>query len=268
VRAGHLKAAADRDKLTDAEIIPVALDMTAPDFSTLPDDFSYVLHAAVDAGTDDWTRCVETNAHNSGELLHHCRTAKGFVFCSTGSIYAYQGRRPLRETDPRVVPLRPNYSVSKIATESVCTWIAKRYRIPLTIIRICSTYGPEGGAPADRLEAILVRKPIGLHSDKPNNYHSIYADDYVELGIRAMEIADIPPVVVNWAGSETVSVEDYCTYMAVSSASSPASNSHPTPTPVVAGRNPNVRGARPHESALARGFPPNGRRPSPRNRGR
>ena len=35
----------------------------------------------------------------------------------------------------------------------------------------------------------------------------------VALGIRAMEAADTPPVVVNWAGSETVSVEEYCTYM-------------------------------------------------------
>ena len=135
----------------------------APTCPMLPDDFDYVFHAAVDAGTDDWTRCVETNAHNSGELLAHCRTAKGFVFCSTGSIYGYQGRRPLRETDPPGVPLRPNYSFSKIAAEAVCTWVADHYDIPLTIIRICSTYGPEGGAPADRLDAMLAGKPIRLH---------------------------------------------------------------------------------------------------------
>jgi len=28
-----------------------------------------------------------------------------------------------------------------------------------------------------------------------------------------MEVADLPPVVVNWAGSETVSAEEYCEYM-------------------------------------------------------
>ena len=60
---------------------------------------------------------------------------------------------------------------------------------------------------------MLAGKPIRLHPDKPNNYNPIYEDDYVELGIRAMEVAATPPVVVNWAGSETVSVEDYCTYM-------------------------------------------------------
>ena len=60
---------------------------------------------------------------------------------------------------------------------------------------------------------MLAHKPIRLHPDKPNNYNPIYEDDYVELGIRAMEVAATPPIVVNWAGSETVSVEDYCAYM-------------------------------------------------------
>jgi nucleoside-diphosphate-sugar epimerase len=211
--AARLMDPAARERLVGAGVKPVALDISAGDFSDLPEDFTCVFHAAVDAGTADWNRCVETNAHMSGELLYHCRAAKGFVFCSTGSIYAYQGQRPLTETDPPGVPLRANYSFSKVAAEGVCSWIARHYRIPLTVIRICSTYGPEGGAPADRLDAMLARKPIWLHPDKPNNYNPIYEDDYVELGIRAMEVAAVPPVVVNWAGSETVSVEEYCTFM-------------------------------------------------------
>ena len=211
--AARLRDPADRDRLVAAGVTPLALDLSGRDFGTLPGDFTYVFHAAVDPGTDGWARCVETNAQRSGDLLHHCRTAKGFVLCSTGSIYGYQGRRPLTEDDPPGVPLRANYSFSKVAAEQVCTWIAGRFDIPLTIIRICSTYGPEGGSAADRLEAILAGEPIRLHPDAPNNYHPIYEDDYVELGIRAMEVADVPPVVVNWAGSETVSVEDYCRYL-------------------------------------------------------
>lgn len=209
----RLRGAADRDRLAGAGIRPLALDLSGGDLSALPDDFGYVFHAAVDPGLHGWRQCVTTNAHNSGELLYHCRRARGFVFCSTGSIYAYQGQRPLTESDPPGVPLRANYSFSKVAAESVCNWIATHFGIPLTIIRICSTYGPLGGAPADRLEAILQRRPIRLHPDKPNNYNPIYEDDYVALGIRAMEVAATPPVVVNWAGSETVSIEEYCTYM-------------------------------------------------------
>jgi nucleoside-diphosphate-sugar epimerase len=187
--------------------------MSSGDLSAVPDDFSYVFHAAVDPGHDDWRRCVRTNAHNSGKLLHHLRKSKGFVYCSTGSVYGYQGQRPLTEADGPGVPLRPNYSFSKIAGEAVCTSLAELLDAPLTIIRICSTYGPEGGAPADRLQQMLQGKPIRLHPDKPNNYNPIYEDDYVELGIRALEVAAVPPIVINWAGSETVSVEDYCAYM-------------------------------------------------------
>jgi len=211
--AARLRDPADRDKLAAVGVKPVALDMSTGDFSALPNDFTYVFHAAVDVGAGEWTDCVDTNAQKSGDLLYHGRTAKCFVFFSTGSVYGYQGQRALRESDPPGVPLRANYSFSKIAAEAVCTWIAKQYQIPLTIIRICSTYGPEGGAPADRLEMMLAHKPIRLYPDAPNNYNPIYEDDYVEFGIRAMEVAATPPIVVNWAGSETVSVEAYCAYM-------------------------------------------------------
>jgi UDP-glucuronate 4-epimerase len=211
--AARLGKPGDREKLTAAGIRPLALDMSSGDLSAVADDFNYVFHAAVDAGTGEWVSCVQTNAHHSGDLLLHCRKAKGFVYCSTGSIYGYQGQRPLTEADKPGVPLRANYSFSKVAGESVCTWVAEHFNIPLTIIRICSTYGPEGGAPADRLKVMLEGKPVRLHPDKPNNNNPIYEDDYVELGIRAMEVAALPPLVVNWAGSETVSVEEYCAYM-------------------------------------------------------
>jgi UDP-glucuronate 4-epimerase len=211
--AARFSKPADREKLIAAGIRPLQLDVSTGDFTTVPDDFTYVFHAAVDPGAGDWGRCVQTNAHHSGKLLYHCRKTKGFVYSSSGSIYKYQGQRPLKESDGPGVPLRANYSFSKIAGESVCTWVADQFKIPLTIIRICSTYGPEGGTPADRLEMMLQGKPIRLYPDKPNNYNPIYEDDYVELGIRAMEVAAVPPVIVNWAGSETVSVEDYCAYM-------------------------------------------------------
>jgi len=203
----------DAQRLTSVGVTPLKLDLSRGDLSGVPDDFTHVFHAAVDVGTSGWRRCVQTNAQHSGSLLHHCRRSKGFVYCSTGSIYRYQGRRPLTEADGPGVPDRANYSFSKIAGEAVCTWVAEQFRIPLTIIRICSTYGPLGGAPADRLELMLKGKPVPLHPDKPNNFNPIYEDDYVELGIRAMQAASLPPLVVNWAGSETVSAEDYCAYM-------------------------------------------------------
>lgn len=211
--AARLRDTGAAQRLEDAGVRPVALDIADADFAVLPDDFDYVFHAAVDPGLGDWNGCLHTNAHRSADLLLHCRAARGFVFCSTGSVYGYQGRRPLVETDPPGVPLRANYSFSKVAAEALLTWVAGEHAVPLSIIRICSTYGPLGGAPADRLECMLRGEPVRLHPDRPNNYNPIYEDDYVELGIRAMTAAALPPLVVNWCGSETVSVEDYCRYM-------------------------------------------------------
>ena len=209
----RLRDPAQRQRLESAGVRPLPLDISHGDCSSLPDDFTCVFHAAVDTGTADWRRCVDTNARVPGDLVYHCRTAKGFVYCSTGSIYGYQGQRPLKEDDAPGVPQRANYSFSKVAGEQVCAWVATRFEVPLTIIRICSTYGPEGGTPADRLERILRREAIRLYPDTPNNFNPIYEDDYVELGIKAMEVAALPPVTVNLGGSETVSAEEYCAYM-------------------------------------------------------
>ena len=49
--AARLRNPADCDKLTAAGITPVALDMSTGDLSAVPDDFTYVFHAAVDVGS-------------------------------------------------------------------------------------------------------------------------------------------------------------------------------------------------------------------------
>jgi len=215
----------DEGRLLGAGIEPIVADVT--DFSSRliqqrgGRSPTHVFHAAARVGPEavtDWSRTFEVNAQTTGRLIADCAGLKGselrsFVFCSSGSTYEYQGHRPLREDDPPGVHLGV-YSLSKIAGEAVARFSAAEHGVPLTIIRIFSTYGPMGGAPADRLERILAGKEVVLHPDRPNNYNPIYEDDYVRLGVRALEVAASPAVIVNWAGSETVSAEDYCGYLA------------------------------------------------------
>ncbi len=209
------QGAGDAERLSAAGITPLVADLEGFDPTTLPDGLTHVFHAAAligPAARSDWQRCFEVNAQASGRLAAACAGIHGFVYCSTGSAYAYQGQRPICEDDPPGVHLG-NYSLSKIAGEAVVRFAAREHGVPLTIIRIFSTYGPEGGAPVDRLRRIVAGKDVVLHPDSPNNYNPIYEDDYVRLGIRALEVASLDPVVVNWAGSETVSAEDYCAYL-------------------------------------------------------
>ncbi len=208
------RGAGDRQRLTDAGIQPIVGDLATLDLGTLPEGVTHVFHAAARFGRedpDDWEQVFETNAQASGRLVAATPGA-AFVYCSSGSAYAYQGRRPLREDDPPGVHLGV-YSLSKIAGEAVVRFAAGQCGSPLTIIRIFSTYGPEGGAPVTRLRRILAGDDVVLHPDAPNNYNPIFEDDYVRLAIRALEVASVDPVVVNFAGSETVSAEDYCSYL-------------------------------------------------------
>jgi len=118
---------------------------------------------------------------------------------------------------PRPGPLvlaAPDAFKGTAGAPAVARAVAAEHEVPLTVIRIFSTYGPLGGAPADRLQRILAGKEVVLHPDRPNNFNPIYEDDYVRLGIRALEVATDPPVTVNWAGSETVSAEEYCEFLA------------------------------------------------------
>jgi UDP-glucuronate 4-epimerase len=205
----------DAEQLSGAGVLPVVGDVATLGPTDLPGGLTHVFHAAALVGAEarsDWQRCFEVNAQAAGRLVAACTEVRGFVYCSTGSAYAYQGQRPLREDDPPGVHLG-NYSLSKIAGEAVVRFAAGDHGVPLTIIRIFSTYGPEGGAPVDRLRRIIQGKDIVLHPDAPNRYNPIYEDDYVRMGIRALEVAALEPVVVNWAGSETVSAEDYCAYL-------------------------------------------------------
>jgi nucleoside-diphosphate-sugar epimerase len=215
----------DEARLRDTGVVPVIGDVADFDVESVAEaggrPLTHVFHAAARIGaeaTDDWQRTFDVNAQATGRLIAACARSsgdalRGVVFCSSGSTYAYQGRRPLKEDDPPGVHLGL-YSLSKIAGEAVARFVAVEHGVPLTVIRIFSTYGPLGGAPADRLDRILAGKEVVLHPDQPNNYNPIYEDDYVRLGIRALQVAAVPPVTVNWAGSETVSAEEYCEYLA------------------------------------------------------
>jgi nucleoside-diphosphate-sugar epimerase len=205
----------DTARLEGAGVRPIVADVGEMDFRALPEGITHVFHAAARLGREaqdkDWQQVFATNAQASGRLVAACPGA-AFVYCSTGSAYEYQGQRPLREEDPPGVHLGA-YSLSKIAGEAVVRFAAGQAGSPLTIIRIFSTYGPEGGTPVNRLRRIIRGEEIVLYPDAPNNYNPIYEDDYARLAVRALEVASHDPVVVNFAGSETVSAEEYCAYL-------------------------------------------------------
>lgn len=205
-----------RARVEDLGLRCAAIDLASDPLDDLPDDFDYVLHFAV-VKTGDFDHDLEANAVGLGRLLHHCRRAKAVLHCSSGGVYAPPGRKPARETDPlgdnhRAV--MPTYSLCKIAAEAVARHAARQWNLPVTIARFSVPYGDNGGWPWYHLMMMKGGVPIPVHPDAPSVYNPIHEDDYVAQLPRMLEIASVPATIVNWAGSEAVSVEEWCAYLA------------------------------------------------------
>ncbi|MEY4131220.1 MAG: hypothetical protein RLZZ31_1344 [Actinomycetota bacterium] len=207
----------------DVGVKTLTIDLGEPDFSELPDDFTYVLHLAVaQIPGFDFDASIRTNAEGTGLLLQHCRKAKAALVMSTHSVY-----RPPADGDPWHVfketdPLgevnaahAPTYSMSKISQEAVARTCARLFDLPVVIARMNASYGPDGtgGLPIMQMDALMAGNPVTTRWD-PCMYMPIHTDDITAqvepllAGASANEAT-----IVNWAGDEPASVQEWCAYI-------------------------------------------------------
>lgn len=206
-----------RASLEELGVRCIATDLAQGALDEVPADPDYVLHFAVVKSRDlDFDYDLAANAEGVGRLMAHCYRARAFLCCSTTGVYAEAGHAPRKESDPlgdnhRV--MLPTYSLSKIAAEAVARFAAKQWNLPTTIARLNVPYGDNGGWPALHLEMLLAGRPIPVSPVQPNLYNPIHEDDMLAHLPRLLEIASVPATIVNWAGSETASIEDWCGFM-------------------------------------------------------
>jgi nucleoside-diphosphate-sugar epimerase len=202
-----------RERLEAVGAHPIVADVNDLTAEQIPPRLDYVIHAgAATAATSERSRLAtfETNVQATGRLMRMVGQVKGFVYCSSGSVYAYQGQRPLREDDPFGLHNGiETYSASKIAAESLVEFISREHCIPATIIRIFTVYGPAGGSITSRVDLVAREQPIPLFPGGPNQHSPMYVDDAVEKMAIAATLASVPPLIVNFGGSETSSVQEY-----------------------------------------------------------
>jgi nucleoside-diphosphate-sugar epimerase len=189
------------------------------EYGDLPTDFTYVLHLAADqSGGYDYDNAMRVNAEGTGLLLQHCRTAKAALVMSTFSTYRPKDdpTQPYVETDPlgdANSMHAPTYSMSKIGQEAVARYAARALGLPVTIARMNASYGDNGGLPGNHLAAALAGNPVITRWD-PCVYSPIHEDDICAQTEALLAAATVPATVVNWAGDEPVSVQQWCALMA------------------------------------------------------
>ncbi len=200
-------------------VVPHRCDLAVGDFRGLPDDFTHVLHLAATTAGDDYDHAITTNAEGTGLLLQHCRRAEAAMVMSTHSVYkpVEDPSHAFTETDPlgdANVPYQPTYSISKIGQEAVARFCSRAYDLPIVIARMNVAYGPSShdGLIAIHMNAVASGQAVTTKWD-PALYSPIYEDDINEQAAALLQAATVPANIVNWAGDDAVSVQQWVGYM-------------------------------------------------------
>jgi nucleoside-diphosphate-sugar epimerase len=199
---------AQKRMLQEAGARPITFDLADPDLSPLPESVDVVINYAV---LPPQPKAYEVNAGAAGRLARRYRDCEAFVHGSTGSLYEYQGERPLREDDPYGLHRSAeNYAASKIAAEFLLRHLSVDYDLAVTIVRIFSFYGPRGGGVTQRIDQLIRGEAVSVYPGVRNVHTPLYEDDYVEKTIAAAGIAEVGAQIVNLGGTEAVTTQEYC----------------------------------------------------------
>tara|TARA_B100001540_G_scaffold50471_1_gene45570 strand:- start:320 stop:1243 length:924 start_codon:yes stop_codon:yes gene_type:complete len=212
----RFRKAEDRAQMEDMGATVIAADLAdAQSLEAVPEDIDYVLNFAV-VKSGDFEYDLAANGEGVGNLMLRCRNAKAFLHFSSTAVYEYCGHEPRREDSPlgdnhRV--MFPTYSISKIAAETVCRFVAHQHDIPTTIARLSVPYGDNGGWMYFHMLMMKEGIPIDLHPEKPNYYNPLHARDYIEKIPYLLGAATREVTTVNFGGSQRVSIEQWCEYI-------------------------------------------------------
>jgi UDP-glucuronate 4-epimerase len=206
---------AAREDLEQAGIRCQTVNLAGGDFAGIPSDFDYVINLAV-AKSGKWEKDLAANAESVGLLMAHCADAKAFLHCSSAAVYDPPDDEPRNERTAlgdNHKSMLPTYSISKIAGEVVARSMARALGVPTTIARLNVPYGDNGGWPFHHMEMMLAGMPIPVPPGGPARYNPIHEDDVIAMLPKLLDVASVPAVTVNWCGEQTVSLQDWCTYI-------------------------------------------------------
>ncbi|MCB1845224.1 MAG: NAD(P)-dependent oxidoreductase [Halioglobus sp.] len=212
----RFRKAEDRERIEALGARVIAADLAdASTLGAVPEDIDYVLNFAV-VKSGDFDYDLAANGEGVGNLMLRCRNARAFLHFSSTAVYEYSGHEPRREDSPlgdnhRV--MFPTYSISKIAAETVCRFVAHQHSIPTTIARLSVPYGDNGGWMYFHMLMMQQGMPIDLHPEKPNYYNPLHVDDYIEKIPYLLAAATPEVTTVNFGGSQQVSIEQWCGYI-------------------------------------------------------
>lgn len=190
------------------------VDLAAPDFSEVPDDFGFVLHFAHTRLGSEFQRAIQVNAVGAGHVLQHCRRARAALVISSAAIYSPKADpyALLREDDDlgkASTPWAPSSPVSKVSLEAIARFCAEAFGLRTTIARLNTIYGGFGGLPVMDMDSVVAGRAVRAVAE-PNVHSPIHMDDVLEQIEPLLDAASSKALLVNWAGDEVVTTREWC----------------------------------------------------------
>lgn len=211
--------ASTREKVEAAGCTTRVVDLVDPDWQDLPDRFDHVLHLAIyQTAEANYDYALKVNAEGTALLMERFKNSESFLVVSTVAVYDNNPDGAFRYTEDSPfgdnrAPYSPTYGISKVAQEAVARSMARIHSLPTTIARMNVSYSPLGGLPAYQLDMIVNDMEVPVM----NGGAWFNPIDEVDINLQVpklLEVASVPATILNWAGDDAVSTEEYVTYLA------------------------------------------------------
>jgi UDP-glucuronate 4-epimerase len=189
-------------------------DMSEPDFTGLPSDFTHIFHAGIVSEFTDHTKVVPPTCEATASLMEHCRGVEAFTYVSSTIVYQRLdvGHRHT-ETDPlgglstRV--FMPAYAATKLSAEATVRAVSHLFGIPSTIARLNLAYGfPKTSVNMGRMiprwiSTMRAGEPIFVQPIE--SYCSpLHIDDIIRQVPELWRVASVPVTVLNWGNDDCI----------------------------------------------------------------
>ena len=186
------------------------IDLREPLDPALLSNCDYVFHLAAMPGLslswEDTKLYIDCNVLGTANLLKACdpQRLKNFFYVSTSSVY---GKNVTGDESSPLQPVSP-YGVTKLAAENMVIAFANATKIPYSIFRLFSVYGPRQRS--DMAFNIFIRKllsdeVIEIFGDGTQSRANTYIDDVVDGLIAGLTHAKHAEIY-NLCGQEQANV--------------------------------------------------------------
>ena len=207
-----------KQELEEAGIKTALFSMGDDDLSGLP-DVDYVFHCGCNTDPKTPEIGMAQNAEGSGFLMERYKDVKAFLHMSSSSVYRVpaSSNAPIAEDNELggYASYSPHYAMSKLASESVVRFQARRLGLPTIITRLDVAYGTRGHGGVPMIIYEFMKNGMSYtQAASGDSYCSlIHEDDIAEQAQNLILKAAVPAPIVNLGGDEVASVEEIIGYV-------------------------------------------------------